>query len=141
VRTSGRQNPSSLTHIQSLPGGQLRLDILTIELRFADYPIIALACRRALGRLQRACRFNAIRKGIDEIHGSLLSSPVTYFFLRDFFFFLLAARILSTRLGRLRPAFFADRLAAAFFFEESFFDFLPAFLRGFAFFHGGLRAI
>jgi hypothetical protein len=49
------------------------------------------------------------------------------------FFFLLAARMLSTRLGRLRPAFFAECLAAAFLAGDSVFDFLP-FLRGLAFF-------
>ena len=66
------------------------------------------------------------------------------FFLRVaflVFLFLLAARILSTRLGRLRPAFLAERLAAAFLAGDSFFDFLPAALRGLAFFQGGLRAI
>ena len=62
------------------------------------------------------------------------------FFLRPDFF-LLAARMLSTRLGRLRPAFLAERLAAAFRAGESFFDFFPAFLRGFAFFQGGFLAM
>jgi hypothetical protein len=49
--------------------------------------------------------------------------------------------MLSTRLGRLRPAFLAERLAAALRAGDSFFDFLPAFLRGLAFFQGGFLAI
>jgi hypothetical protein len=53
------------------------------------------------------------------------------------FFFLLAARMLSTRLGLRRRAFFAERLADAFCDGDSFFDFFAAFLRGLAFFQGG----
>ena len=63
------------------------------------------------------------------------------FFLRAAFFFLLAARMLSTRLGRLRPAFLAERWAAALRAGESFFDLLPAILRGRASFQVGFRAI
>jgi hypothetical protein len=63
------------------------------------------------------------------------------FFLLPDFFFLLATRMLSTRLGYCRPAFLADRLAEAFCEAESFFDFLPAFLRGFDFFQGGRGAM
>jgi hypothetical protein len=63
------------------------------------------------------------------------------FFLRPAFFFVLAARMLSTRLGRLRPAFLAERLAAALRAGESFFEFFRAFLRGLGFFQGGFRAI
>jgi hypothetical protein len=65
------------------------------------------------------------------------------FFLRIFVprFFLLAARVLSTRLGWRRPAFFAERLALAFCDRDSFFAFFPAFLRGLGFFQGVLRAI
>src|SRR4051812_5265550 len=49
--------------------------------------------------------------------------------------------MLSTRLGYFRPAFLAERLAAAFLAGDSFLDFFPLALRGLAFFHGGLRAI
>jgi hypothetical protein len=56
-------------------------------------------------------------------------------------FFLLAARIFSTKLGYRRPAFFADLLAAALSAGDSFFDFLAAVVSGLAFFQGGFRAI
>jgi hypothetical protein len=47
--------------------------------------------------------------------------------------------MLSTKLGYLRPAFFADRLAAAFAESDSFVD-IPVFFFGLAFFQGALGA-
>jgi hypothetical protein len=49
-----------------------------------------------------------------------------------------AARMLSTKLGYLRPALFAERFAVAFFAGDNFFGFLPAAFRGSRFFQGGV---
>lgn len=76
-----------------------------------------------------------------------LSAPMQQSYLADHLFFLLpgffflAAFMLSTKLGYLRPAFFAARFALAFRLGESLFDFLPAFFFGLAFFQGGFLTI
>jgi hypothetical protein len=55
-----------------------------------------------------------------------------------FFLVLLAARMLSTRLGYLRPAFLAARFAPAFAAGESFPE-VPDRFFGFVFFQGAFR--